>query len=151
MTQPQRTFSPFAPPALAGLGDTGSAAGTGAKYVDRPHIYVFQYNNIAANATVTGLFQLIDNDSDFFWRAIIGSSTDNQAFGIRLQDPNGYYLSDDFVSGFTISSQYLASPFPFIPALYCPAGSKITIDLQDQSGLGVSVLLNFIGVKRYYV
>lgn len=148
-----RTYSPFAPPALAGLGDTGQqqSTPTAPKYVDRPHIYVLVYNGIGVNATVPGIYQLIDNDADFYWRGILGSSTNNSAFGIRFQDPNGYYLSTDFISGFVISSAYAFSPFPLVPAIYCPAGSKITVDLQDQSGLGNNILLNFIGVKRYYV
>ncbi len=144
--QSQRQYSPYAPPGLAGLGATPNT-----KYVDRPHVYVFPYNGITANATVTGLFQLIDNDSDFFWRAVMVSSLVNGFFGVRFQDPNGYYLSDDFVSGFVVSSQYQASPFPLIPALFCPAGSKIVIDLQDLSGSTNDVLINFIGVKRYYI
>jgi len=146
MVQPQRTYSPFAQPALAGLG-----ASNNSKVVDRPHVYVFPFNGITANSTVTGLFQLIDNDSDFFWRAFTTSSTNNAAFGLRFQDPNGYYLSDDFLSSSMISTQYLTSPFPLVPALFCPAGSKIVIDLQDNSGSTNNVLINFIGVKRYYV
>lgn len=130
-----------------GLGQQQQAR----NYVERPIIIPFEYDNVPANEAVTGLFQLIDNDADFFWRGVTASSTNNAFFGVRLQDANGYYLSDGFVSGFVLSSFYIANPFSFVPALLCPAGSKITIDLQDQSGSGVSVLLNFIGVKRYYV
>lgn len=136
---------------LAGLGQ----AQTPASYVERAHIYVFEYDNLAAAGstgdTVTGLFQLIDNDSDFYWRGIAASSTTNLAFGVRFQDPNGYYLSDVFVPSFVYASQYLASPFAFVPAFLCPAGSKIVIDLQNQANSTNSVLINLIGVKRFYV
>ncbi len=149
MLQPTRTYSPYAPPALAGLPMLDDA-----DYTYRPHTYVFFKTDIDANATITGLYQTFDNDSDFFWRGICASSRNTSAttgcFAARFMDPYGVYISDDFISGLNFSSFFLAEPFPLVPALFCPSGSRIQIDLQDQSGLGSqAVLINFIGVKRF--
>lgn len=152
MIQPRRTFSPYAPPALAGLPTFGNGA-----YKDVPRTYVFQYSNIGSNATVLDQSQIFDNGCDFYWRGLLATCDTaatpnaNRLFALRFQDPYGVYLSDDFVGGFGISSMFSNQPFPMIPSVYCPAGSRILIDLQDQSGAGNSVLLNFIGVERYYL
>lgn len=148
MIQPQRTFSPFAPPGLAGIPDLDTS-----QYTYRPHTFVFIYEGIGVNATVVGQFQVFDNDSDFFWRGITTTATNNGGtnamVAMRFTDPNGVYMSDDFVSDFGQSAFYINEPFPLVPAVYCPSGSRILIDLQDQSGLGNDVQINFVGVKRY--
>lgn len=147
MVQPVRTFSPYAPPGLAGVADMSNG-----QFVDRPHTYIFQYPNLGSNAVVTGLYQLFDNDSDFFCRAISTcGSVDPTLFAIRIQAPDGTYLSDDFIGGTGNSNLCLASPWPLIPALFCPGGSRLMIDLQDQSNSGNNIVINFIGVKRYYL
>lgn len=141
--QSQRLMNPYVPPYLNGLGD-----GANSQYVDNDFSPVFNIV-LAGNQEILNAQQPLDNDADFIWRGITISSTGT--FGVRFNDGQGYFLSDTYIGSFAflaITGQ--ASPYVIFPSMYFVSGSRIGIDVIDQSGSTNTMQMVFRGCKRYF-
>jgi hypothetical protein len=143
------------------------AYGTPPGYRDEQFHYAFDQSNVPAlskgNLAAAALSQNIplplQQDAAFIWRALEceGINNADPVVAVRFRDPYGNYLSDDFVP----LDLYVRSPglvvagdLPVIwePAIECPAGGIIWLDIKNQSAGNVNLNLlhfTFYGVKRY--
>jgi hypothetical protein len=136
-------YNPLAPPAVAGIPETGPAES------DMPFSYVY-------DVTLSGGEQLlaqqvpIDNDSDFVLRGIYYSwpTGTNGTFTLRLYDAQNFALSNGPLYNTNYSTDPSA-PTVVGPELNYPAGNKLQLDITDVSGFGNTIEIVFIGVKRY--
>ncbi len=135
-------LNPLAPPAANGVMDASPF-----NCLDQSFNYVYTFSLTS--------FQVLSNQSisiltepDFLWRGLLFTSTG--AFGIRFQDGQQYYLSNDFIqSGNLLGTA--GDPFPVFPEVFYPAGGKIVLDIQDLSGASNTGQIIFIGANRYKV
>lgn len=112
------------------------------KFKDEDFIHYFDQHNttqlnnalsLAAGGTIIGIPLQLETDAPFFWR---GLKIDGPAnYAVRLRDPYGNYLTDDYVPlplGFSPDAPTVAgSPvIPMEPEVPCPAGSVILVDIK---------------------
>jgi hypothetical protein len=115
-----------------------------AGYEDHWYIHYFEFS-VSANQISAKLPLQLDTDSDFRWRATMGS-IDHQ-FQLRFYDPWGNPLE----SGLLIAELMLskAAPGVFFPEIICPAGSTPQMDLTEYTGNSGTLKLALLGVKRF--
>ena len=116
-------------------------------YIDVAFDYVYDVAMLA-NQVLRDQSVPIHTDSDFVLRAVALSQATG-AFSIRFNDSQGYYLA----SGFLLSANFLSGtvpfPFPILPELLFPAGSRIGIEINELSGAPNTVQMLLRGAKRY--
>jgi len=114
-------------------------------YMDVAYSYPFNFS-LTANQLSLGNPVSIQTDADFAFRGLIFVS--DGVFQVRLYDGQQYQLSAGFISSLCLPNT-AGDPFPFVPEVFYPAGSRITIDIQDLSGDANTGQLLFVGVNRY--
>ena len=128
------------------------------QYQDIDKTLVFDWQ-LQAGQTITGLQQPIDRDGDYWLCAIGMSSVYFQRptlvevaalAGLRISDDTGYKLMSDYINVNNIGPAF-GNSYPFVikPAHLFKSGTKITIDLQEQSGVINVVQVTFYGRYRY--
>jgi len=89
---------------------------------------------LTAGQVVNDILIQTDRDADFFW-TVTEAVTTYLPFGFRFQDSSLNYLSDGYVGSFVFGSQFgVGQPYITEPAIYCPAGSSIRLNLIELSG-----------------
>jgi hypothetical protein len=110
--------------------------------------YVYVYDQtLTANQSLVNQALPINNDADFDVRAIavaLGSG-----FKFRISDSNNQQRFSDYVDSALLRIASIPVPFPMFPAITIPAGGKIGIDIVETAGVGTTVQLLFMGVKRF--
>lgn len=102
--------------------------------------------------TPSSAFVELDKDADFIWQGI-----EAQFSGLPWQiifiDPSRYQLSPGYTGSFayTSASVGVGTPYSLLPAIYCPAGSVITMYIQELSGNVNAFQLLFRGIKRFTI
>lgn len=137
-----RTFAPFAPAHLIGLGDASPA----------PTPYPDQSYDIPYDIVLTANQQLLDSkpierDADFVWRAIVIAAATSQLFKVQF-DVNG---RDRLSPSQILAANYQSdpsSPYALWPEWTVPAGGRIGIFITDLSGAGNTIEIVFRGCKR---
>lgn len=128
------------------------------QFVDCDVTLVYNYQ-IGAFATIVGLQQPISAEGDFYLCAIQASSVIQQRpdlqeytgnVSIRIADDVGYRLMDDYIT-MNFLTEMGGNPWPFVikPAHFFRAGTKIWIDMQENSGFLSNVQVSFRGRYRY--
>lgn len=128
-------------------------------YRDVPHEYYLSSAGIAAGVpanTTTGLIAFaLDDDADFYCRAITGDFNNGSTNGfLRLIDPFGYDLFGDGVSNNFLLIETviggLAGPAYILnDEIWCPAGSSWQYALQNPTGTLMPAVVPILrGVKR---
>jgi hypothetical protein len=128
------------------------------KFVDCDVTLVFNYQ-IGAYAQIVGLQQPISAEGDFYLCAMQASSVIQQrpdlqeyagSVSIRIADDVGYRLMDDYIT-MNFLTEMAGNPWPFVikPAHFFRAGTKIWIDMQENSGFLSNVQVSFRGRYRY--
>jgi hypothetical protein len=128
------------------------------QFSDVHETLVFDYQ-IQPNAQIVGLQQPISMEGDFYlfaWQAssVIQLRPDNQEdagnVSVRLADDTGYRLSNDYI-GMNFLTSISGNPWPFVlrtPHMF-RAGTKIWIDMQENSGYLSNVQVAFLGQYRF--
>jgi hypothetical protein len=126
--------------------------------IDQPLVFnwVLQPNNI-----INGLQQPIARDGDFWLCAMQATCVQAERpdlivkasqCGIRITDDVGYKLFSDFINigSFT---PVAGNSYPFVinPSHLLRAGTRLSIDLQELSGVTSIVQIKFAGRYRYRV
>lgn len=137
-------MNPFAPPAVAGVN---SAAPAG--FIDVDFTYVHDFT-LAAGAELYGQLVPISQDADFILRGMHFSQPAAAAgpFNFRIADSQGYQLSNGLVSSGNLSNS-AARPTPVFPEMLFPAGSQITVDIENPGAGAITTQICFRGVKRF--
>lgn len=115
--------------------------------MDLPKTYVFTHL-LVANSVQLDLRQFIEDTTDFILKAVSATSPHN--YFVRLQFPNGRYHSNARVHAnvyLAIAGQRLILE----PVVKCPPGTFLGVELENQTGAAVAVVLTFEGVKRVYL
>ena len=119
---------------------------------------VFNYV-LAPYQTLTGLQQPVDSNGDFWLCGIQASCTEydrvdltllSTQCGIRVSDDVGYKLMSDLIPIGFFTPIY-GNSYPYVVRLshMFKMGTKIVIDLQEQSGVTAIVQIAFRGRYRY--
>ena len=136
-------------------------------YRDEQFHYAFDLSNvpqlaktsIAAGAFLQNIPLPLQQDAAFLWNSITvsGANSADPVIAGRFRDPYGNYLSDDFVP-FDLYCHPAGGPVigtldcPWEPAIECPAGAIIWLDLKNQTtGSSNLTLVRLLlgGLKRY--
>ena len=111
-------------------------------YQDKDFVHYYdqtntpQLNNalsLAVGATILQIPLQLQGDAQFTLRAIKINGPAN--YGVRIKDPYGNYLSDDFVPipqeyGPQETSVFGSNAVEFEPEIPCPLGSIIFVDIK---------------------
>ena|ERR1700689_492574 len=130
------------------------------EFVDIDQPIVFNWI-LQPNSIINGLQQPIARDGDFRLCAIGATCVKAERpdlivkasqCGIRITDDNGYKLFSDFI-GIGFFTPVAGNSYPFVinPAHLFVAGTRIVIDLQEQSDVTSIVQIKFYGRYRYRV
>lgn len=141
--QPMGTqyHNPYASANLNGLNDPYPYG-----YVDRPAWYP-QTITFAADGLFVNQAIPIGTDADFIWRALVVKV--NEGYSVRWQDASGTYLSNSLILAELLSTA-ISTPFPIWPEVPFPAGSRISADININTGISpITLQLVYIGVNRY--
>jgi hypothetical protein len=120
--------------------------------------YTFDSTNVAqlgvaipANSQVLSIPLVLQPDAPFSWR---GFKFDQSSLSMRLQDPWGNFLENDF----TLIDLYTAAqgndavgalPAVWEPSIECPAGAVIRISFNNPtSGSVTPGKITLLGIKR---
>lgn len=112
------------------------------QFEDKDFIHYFDQTNalqlknalaLAAGQTILAIPLQLETDAPFFWRAIQIKGPAN--FAIRLRDPYGNYLTDDYVplplgDAGEETSVFGGLPVILNPEVQCPAGSVLLLDIK---------------------
>jgi hypothetical protein len=119
------------------------------EYEDRPCEipYTPPTGELTANQFLNPDSQAIDTDADF-WLAGWVLTEYTGPFQVQLQDSSGYNIQSGMINSAALSTS-LSDPSIFTPPRRFPAGSKISIIIQDLSGATNPLQITFKGWKRF--
>ena len=127
------------------LGEAPVAPAPEQPHYDEWGFYTYEVA-LTANQELLDQSIAIDADSDFYWVALVGTSTGD--FELRFKLPSGRYTSSGRIrNALMVGTAQL--PAPITPWVYCPASSRIGIDIADLSGAANSVYLALRGFRRF--
>ena len=134
------------------------APSVASEFFDCDATLLFNYV-LQPNQTVNNLQQPIESNGDFWLCGIQASGANFQrvdltsqasTFGLRISDDVGYKLMSDYIPiGFFTPAYGNSWPYVVRPSHMFKAGTRISIDLQEQSGNTTIVQLAFRGRYRY--
>jgi hypothetical protein len=102
--------------------------------------------NLTALQSLVGQVVSIQVDADFWLMSLVFTTTGT--FQLRYQDGQQYYTSPDYIQSGNMPNT-AGDPFPVWPAVFYPAGGRITLDIADTSNAGNTGQILFKGVSRY--
>lgn len=114
------------------------------EFVDVAYFPTNSFTDAANVGTLLNQIIQIDMDADFIWRGIVMTNP----VDFRFNDSQGYYLSNDFLPLFSMSTDF-SNPFPVFPEIIIPRGGKVGVDLSGTSS-ATTTIITLIGAKRYY-
>ena len=125
---------------------------TGRKCMPTTYTYLFQAVIPTANGILPNQTQSMDSDGDFWLHSIYGITGSGGNYSIRLQDADKQYRSNDYVPVQAFQTAPVPVGYVFDPPIFFPAGSPLTIDLQDNSNTANNAIKLVIrGTKMLYV
>lgn len=115
------------------------------EYNEEEHILNFQAT-LTANQSIRDTGRDVDKEGDWWLNSFWGSSTG--AYNILIRFPNGRSLTSSPVKASNLigTAQFRVGVKP----IYFPAGSRISLDLEDTSGAENDIEILFGGIRRIY-
>ena len=142
-----RSFNPYAPPITAGMNDGSTPPG----WRDDSFIYVVDFGDVPAGATLLNQPFRINTDADFLMRGL-GCSLDGATgseVSIRFSDGQGRWRMNAPIPVGLLTVTNDSQPRPVFTEIHFPAGSAPLFDVVNASALSADGFqLWLIGVKR---